>query len=117
LAWFVLLRQWFGNNSVKGRSWMKLVTDTGSYLEQQEIFTSEMIARIVSYLEEAGLEGDVLKDVAGEVAFGITCMIDGVSEVSFEGNEVHPYLTFQNSDGELIHESFASISMAQLREY
>ncbi|MEW8690814.1 MAG: hypothetical protein AB2535_06980 [Candidatus Thiodiazotropha endolucinida] len=82
---------------------MKLKLDSSSYLEQQEIFTGEMIARIADHLEEAGIAGEALKELTGKVAFEIASMIDGSSEVSFEGSEAHPYLTFQEGDAELIH--------------
>lgn len=62
-----------------------------------------MIARIADHLEEAGIEGEALKELTGKVAFEIASMIDGVSEVSFEGSEAHPYLTFQKDEEELIH--------------
>ncbi|MGF2686901.1 hypothetical protein ACQUWM_10405 [Marinobacter sp. DUT-3] len=82
---------------------MKISIDAGSFLEQQEILTGEMIARVADHLEAGGLKGDVLKETTGKVAFEIACMIDGVSEVSFDGSEAHPYLTFQSGDNELVH--------------
>lgn len=62
-----------------------------------------MIARIADRLEEAGIEGEALKELTGKVAFTVASMIDGTSEISFDGSEVQPYLTFQNGDEELIH--------------
>jgi hypothetical protein len=44
---------------------MKLSTDSDSYLEQQEIFAGEMIARIAHHLEEAGLKDDELIHLGG----------------------------------------------------
>ena len=82
---------------------MKLKIDSDSYIEQQEIFTGEMIARIADRLEEAGITGDALKELTGKVAFEIASMIDGVSQIEFEGSEANPYLTFQKGKEELIH--------------
>jgi hypothetical protein len=82
---------------------MKLSTDSRSYLEQQEVFTGEMIARIADHLDEAGIQDEVLKDLTGKVAFEVASMIDGISEVSFKGSEAHPYLTFQKGEDEIIH--------------
>jgi hypothetical protein len=82
---------------------MKLVVESDSYLEQQEIFTGEMIARVADHLEGAGIKGDALKELTGKVAFEVARMIDGVSEISFEGSEAQPYLTFQKNDEEIIH--------------
>lgn len=81
---------------------MKLKIEPSSYLEQQEIFTGEMIARIADHLEGAGIKGDALKELTGKVAFEIASMIDGVSHIEFEGSEANPYLTFQKGE-ELVH--------------
>lgn len=62
-----------------------------------------MIVRIADRLEAAGIKGEALKDLTGKVAFEIASMIDGVTEVSFEGSAACPYLTFQRGDQELIH--------------
>lgn len=82
---------------------MKLRTNPESYLEQQEIFTGEMIARIADILEAAGLQGDKLKEITGKVAFEVACMIDDVSGIEFDGVEANPYLTFLSKDNEIIH--------------
>ena len=83
---------------------MKIEIDTKSYTSQQEILTGEMIARIAELLEEGGIEGERLKELTGKIAFAVTCMIDDVSEVSFDGETAHPYLTFLAEDYEtLIH--------------
>lgn len=82
---------------------MKISLDSESYLEQQEILTGEMIARIADHLEGAGLEGEALKETTGKVAFEVARMIDGVSEVSFDGSEAQPYLMFQKGNDELVH--------------
>jgi hypothetical protein len=82
---------------------MKLSTDPDQYLKQQEVFTGEMIARIADHLEQAGINDNQLKELTGQISFEIACMIDGVSEMKFEGEEANPYLTFINSENELIH--------------
>ena len=82
---------------------MKLRTDPESYMEQQEIFTGEMVARIADHLEEAGIKGDQLKELTGKLAFDVACMIDDVSGIEFDGVEANPYLTFLSKDNEIIH--------------
>lgn len=72
-------------------------------MKQQEVFTGEMIARIADHIEEAGIEGDKLKELTGKIAFEIACMIDDVAGIEFEGDEANPYLTFLGSEDELIH--------------
>ena len=82
---------------------MKLCTNPESYLEQQEIFTGEMIARIADILEAAGIQDEQLKELTGKLAFEVSCMIDDVSGIEFDGVEANPYLTFLSKDNEIIH--------------
>ena len=82
---------------------MKLLIDSDSAVEQQEILIGEIIANIVEDLEGAGLEGELLKQTAGKIAFKIACMLDGVSEVSFDGSTAFPYVCFQKGDDKLVH--------------
>jgi len=82
---------------------MKLRTDSEAYLEQQEIFTGEMITRIADHLEAAGIKGEQLKELTGKLAFEVACMIDDVSGIEFEGVEANPYLTFLSKENEIIH--------------
>ncbi len=82
---------------------MKLRTNPESYLEQQEIFTGEMIARIADILEAAGMQGEQLKELTGKLAFEVACIIDDVSGIEFDGVEANPYLTFLSKDNEIIH--------------
>jgi len=83
---------------------MKLKSDPTEFLKQQEVFTGEMIARTANYLEEAGIKDNELKELVGKICFEIACMLDDVSGIEFDGDEAHPYLTFQSSDDdELVH--------------
>lgn len=82
---------------------MKLHTDPEAYLEQQEIFTGEMIARIADILEADGIKGEKLKELTGKLAFEVACMIDDVSGIEFDGVEANPYLTFLAKENEIIH--------------
>ncbi|BEU03724.1 hypothetical protein OAG1_25240 [Agarivorans sp. OAG1] len=82
---------------------MKLSIDSESTEEQQEILVGEIIANIAEQLEEVGLQGDVLKETTGKIAFKVACMLDGVSEVSFDGSEALQYVCFQGGDDTLVH--------------
>ena len=73
---------------------MKLRTTPTQYMEQQKVFTGEMIARIADHLEESGITGKFLKELTGKIAFEIACIIDDVSGIEFDGVDVNPYLTF-----------------------
>jgi len=82
---------------------MKIITDPESFMSQQEVFTGEMIARTAHRVEDAGLNGESLNEVAGKIAFDKACMLDDVTGIEFEGVEAHPYITFLLGDDELIH--------------
>ena len=84
---------------------MKLRIDPQPYMEQQEVFTGEMIARIAEHIETSGIKGELLKELTGKIAFEIASMIDDVSGIEFEGTEANPYLTFLTGENydELIH--------------
>jgi len=89
---------------------MKLKSDPVEYLRQQEVFTGEMIARIADHLELAGIEGEKLKELTGNIAFEIACMIDDVSGIEFDGDVANPYLAFLNNENEIIHLGGSSTS-------
>ena len=82
---------------------MKIVSNPEEFLKQQEVFTGEMIARIAEHLEAAGIEGEKLKELTGNVAFEIACLIDDVSGIEFDGDVAKPYLTFLDNENEIIH--------------
>lgn len=82
---------------------MEVKLDSNEYLKQQEIFTGVMITRIADHLEQAGISRNHLKELTGKISFEIACMIDDIAGIEFEGDVVHPYLTFNTSDKELIH--------------
>lgn len=54
---------------------------------------------------DIGLEGDILKETAGKIAFDIACMIDDTAGLEFDGIEANPYLTFldEKVNDEIIH--------------
>ncbi len=71
---------------------MEVILDPENYLKQQEVFTGEMIARIADHLENAGVKGEQLKELTGNIAFEVACMIDDVSGMELDGDEAHPHL-------------------------
>jgi len=75
---------------------MKLVLNSEQCLEQQEILIGEIISNIADELERVGLSGESLKGATGAIAFKIAAMLDGASEVSFDGCEALPYICFIN---------------------
>ena len=74
-------------------------------MARQEVFTGEMIARIADHLEEAGMKGDQLKELTGNIAFEVASMVDDVAGLEFDGVEANPYLTFLTGENydEIIH--------------
>jgi hypothetical protein len=81
---------------------MELTKNADSFTEQQEIFTGEMISRIADHLEASGIEGEKLKELTGQIAFTVASMLDGVSDISFDGSVAKPLLTFFTNDEEVI---------------
>ena len=82
---------------------MELKNEGGKYDEYQAIFIGEIIERIKSNLEEAGLSGEKLKDLTGNLAFGVACVIDDTAGIEFDGREINPYLTFLEGENVLLH--------------
>jgi hypothetical protein len=73
---------------------MKLTTDVDKYLQKQEVFTGEMVARISEQLEGAGIAGKQLKELTGKIAFEIATMVDDTAGLEFDGIKSNLYLTF-----------------------
>jgi hypothetical protein len=82
---------------------IELKLDADKFDEHQAIFIGEIIEQIKGKLEEAGLIGEKLKEVTGNIAFSIACTIDDTAGIEFDGIEVNPYLTFLASENELMH--------------
>lgn len=47
----------------------KLVLNSKEYLEKQEVFTGELVARVSEHLEKAGITEPLLKELTGDIAF------------------------------------------------
>jgi len=84
---------------------MKFEIDSDSFIEKQEVFTGEMVARISEHLAAAGLKDKKLKELTGAIAFEIACMVDDTAGLEFDGVQANPYLTFTNDKdhSEIIH--------------
>ena len=83
---------------------LKLTLDAENYDEQQVIFTGAIIEDVKARLEEAGIKGNQLKELVGNISFGIATLIDNSASIEHEGKEIFPLLTFyiENNDN-LIH--------------
>ena len=82
---------------------MELGQNETTFDEHQSILIGEIIERIKSSLEKAGVTGENLKSLTGDIAFKIATTLDNSSKTEFEGVVVNPYLTFQTNENELIH--------------
>lgn len=76
--------------------------DIEKYENLQEIFVAEIIQQIRLKLMQAGISGDELIDLTGEIAFSVTSTLDGNAMIERDGVDVNPYLVFSNDD-EVIH--------------
>ncbi len=82
---------------------MQLKIDAEKFDEHQQIFIREIIEQVRFKLAAAGVSGDQLKEITGEIAFSIASTIDDTAKIEFEDVEVRPYLTFLTDDDQLIH--------------
>lgn len=82
---------------------MQLEIDADKFDQQQQILVREIIEQIRLKLTEAGITGEQLKDLTGNIAFSVASTIDDTAMIEFEGVEVHPYLTFISDEDVLIH--------------
>ena len=83
---------------------LKLKLNMNEYEEQQVIFIRAIIEDVKARLEQAEIKGDKLKEIVGNVSFGIATLIDNSASIEFEGKEIFPLLTFYNEDDDnLIH--------------
>ncbi len=81
----------------------KLKLDSDEYDGQQAIFIGAIIEDVKAKLEEAGIKGKALKDLAGNISFGFATLIDNSSSIEFDGKEIVPVLTFLEGEEVLIH--------------
>jgi len=82
---------------------MELKIDVEKYETLQEGFVGEVIQQIRLKLMAAGITGDQLKDLTGEIAFSVTSTLDGNTMIERDGMDVHPYLVFSDDEDQIIH--------------
>jgi hypothetical protein len=82
---------------------MQLNLDPTLFEEQQHLFVRELVLSIRVKLQEAGMDDDKLEAATASIAFSVASTIDDTAAVEVDGTEVHPYLTFRTSDGEITH--------------
>lgn len=82
---------------------MKLKIDIEKYEALQEIFVGEIIQQIKLKLMQAGITGDELFNLTGEIAFSVTSTLDGNAMLEKDGTDVNPYLVFAAEDDQIIH--------------
>ncbi len=82
---------------------MEQIIDLEKYESLQEIFVGEIIQQIRLKLMEAGIKGDELIDLTGNIAFSVTSTLDGNAMIERDGMDVQPYLVFSGEDDQIIH--------------
>lgn len=83
---------------------LKLKLDADEFDEQQIILIGSIIEDVKSRLEDSGIKGQQLKELVGNISFGIATLIDNSASIEFEGKEIFPQLTFYSEDEDnLIH--------------
>lgn len=82
---------------------MQLKHDVDNFDKLQEVLVSEIIEQIRFKLINAGISGDKLRDITGEIAFSVASTIDDTAGIEVDGLNVKPYLTFASEEDQLIH--------------
>ncbi len=82
---------------------MELKIDIDKYENLQEVFVGEIIQQIRLKLLQAGITGDELINLTGEIAFSVTSTLDGNAMLERDGTEVNPYLVFSAEEDQIIH--------------
>ena len=83
---------------------LKLKLNAEEFDEQQVIFIGAIVEDVKARLEEEGVVGDKLKELVGNISFGIATLIDNSASIEFQGKEIFPQLTFYSEENdELIH--------------
>ena len=82
---------------------MKISNDSERYDELQILLIEEIVTTLREGLREAGV-GDprVLADATSTLAFSIAAILDGARELTVDGIEVVPVVTFASERDELI---------------
>ncbi|MFV2924295.1 hypothetical protein, partial [Pseudomonas alloputida] len=86
-------------NSLR-KTTMKLVS-SGRFDDYQQEMSRRIIEEIRRALERTGAPDDLARDLTYDIAFGITSLIDGVSDLSVNAENVNPVLTFSTRENEL----------------
>ena len=77
---------------------MKLETNADRFDELQPWFVGEIIEGIKRQLTNAGIQGDRLKELCGDIAFSVCTEIDGSAGFVVDGTDYSPYLAFSDSE-------------------
>ena len=79
---------------------MKLVS-SGRFDDYQQEMSRRIIEEIRCALERAEAPSDLVRDLTQDIAFGITALMDGVSSLNVNAENVNPVLTFSIREDEL----------------
>ncbi|KIM08292.1 MAG: hypothetical protein KU38_09945 [Sulfurovum sp. FS08-3] len=76
---------------------MNIIVDSKKYDEYQEEILKCIIRSIRSTLENKEIDKDVIEDLTGSLAFGISAIIDSSAVMGTEDNPILPYLAFSKN--------------------
>ncbi|MFK0038151.1 hypothetical protein [Pseudomonas monteilii] len=79
---------------------MKLVSN-GRFDDYQQEMSRRIIDEIRCALERAGAPSVLVRELTHDIAFGITALIDGISDLNVNAESVNPVLTFSTRENEL----------------
>jgi hypothetical protein len=79
---------------------MKIVSK-GSFDRLQQAFAEELIRTVKHELENADSPPEVVRQLAGSIAFSVASLLDDVAGLERDGEAISPMLTFLVGEGEL----------------
>ncbi len=82
---------------------MQLKVDEKKFDELQAALIAEIIDKVSVKLQEKGVEGLVMEDITGAIAYSLASTLDDTSNIEINGVEVHPYITFRDEEDNLVH--------------
>jgi len=81
---------------------MKLIEDGNTFDEMQKTLMGALIESVKGEVESENLSPETARSLVEGISFSLAVILDGNRDATFDGNEVVPFLTFQNDDDDLV---------------
>lgn len=81
---------------------MQLIEDGRKFDEMQRTLIGALVQSVKEELASEKLDPTLARDLLEKISFSIAVILDGSRDAEFDGEEVLPFLTFQNEEDDLI---------------